>query len=148
MPYHNGFKPCPTSTVASSHGLQTCAPNVDSKHGIQTWTPNVLQTCVNDFVNLADELFCRKFTTLDLEQIKVQESSKDKTQGEKLKEFAPFRTFRDPSLKMKGRVFDACVRSCLPYGSEWAITTKSKSRMKEANTRMTRRMCGSRICEK
>ena len=67
----------------------------------------------------------------------------------KLQELAPFLTSRGPSLKLKGRVFETCVRSCLLYGSEtWAMTDENERRMKKADTRMMRRMCGPSLCER
>ena len=50
---------------------------------------------------------------------------------------------------MKGRVFNACVRSCLLYGSEtWPMTNENERRLKMADSRMLRKMCGKRLCER
>ena len=66
----------------------------------------------------------------------------------KFNELAPFLTSRAPSLKMKGRVYDACVRSCLLYGSEtWPMTLENERRLKTADSRMTRKMCGNNLCK-
>ena len=66
----------------------------------------------------------------------------------KFNELAPFLTSRAPSLKMKGRVYNACVRSCLLYGSEtWPMTTENERRLKTADTRMTKKLCGNKLCK-
>ena len=47
---------------------------------------------------------------------------------------------------MKGRVYNACVRSCLLYGSEtWPMTTENERWLKTADTRMTRKLCGNKL---
>ena len=67
----------------------------------------------------------------------------------KFNELAPFLTSRAPSLTMKGRVYNACVRSCLLYGSEtWPMTAENEKRLKTADYRMTRKLCGSKLTDR
>ena len=61
----------------------------------------------------------------------------------KFREMAPFLTSKRPSLKMKGRVYAACVRSCMLYGSEtWALRLDHVTKLERAEMRMIRWMCG------
>ena len=47
------------------------------------------------------------------------------------------------SLRLKGRIYVACVRSTMVYGSEtWAVTAEQMMRMERAERRMMRWMCG------
>ena len=64
----------------------------------------------------------------------------------KFQEMAPFLSSRAPSLKMKGRVFKACARSALLYGSDaWPMTVDNERKIARADSRMMRRMCGVRL---
>ena len=48
-----------------------------------------------------------------------------------------------PSLKMKGQVYSACVRSGMTYGSEtWALKVEHEEKLNRAEMRMIRWMCG------
>ena len=50
---------------------------------------------------------------------------------------------RGISLKLKGVVYKACVRSVLTYGAEtWAVKTESLQRLKATERRMLRLICG------
>merc|ERR1711893_382085 len=61
----------------------------------------------------------------------------------KFQELSPFLNSRAPSLMMKGKVFNSCVRSCMLYGSEtWPMTVESECRLRTTDNRMLRRMCG------
>ena len=67
----------------------------------------------------------------------------------KFQELSPFLTSRAPSLKLKGRVFNSCVRSSMLYGSEtWPMTNENERRLKMADTRMVRMMLGQKLREK
>jgi hypothetical protein len=64
----------------------------------------------------------------------------------KFNELAPFLTSRGPSLKMKGKVYEACVRSCMMYGCEtWPMRKDLEMRMLRTEMRMVRRMCGVQL---
>ena len=50
------------------------------------------------------------------------------------------------SLKLKGRLFKACVRSAMSYGAEcWAIKNAEIKRMQSTEMRMIRMMCGKTL---
>ena len=52
-------------------------------------------------------------------------------------------TKRGVSLKLKGKIYDACVQRVLVYGSEtWAIKADDLARLRRAERMMVRRMCG------
>ena len=56
---------------------------------------------------------------------------------------APFLTSKAVSLKMKSKIYSACVQSSMLYGSEtWALTTECKKRLEVTEMRMVRWMCG------
>ena len=47
------------------------------------------------------------------------------------------------ALRLKGRVYAACVRSAILYGSEtWAANTEQVARLSRVEIRMVRCMCG------
>ena len=61
----------------------------------------------------------------------------------KFNELAPVLTKRGVSLKLKGKIYDACVQRVLVYGSEtWAIKAEDLARLRRAERMMVRRMCG------
>ncbi len=61
----------------------------------------------------------------------------------KFRELLPLLTSRVFSHHMKGRIFEACVRSVMLYGSEtWAVKTDDLTRMDRNDMRMIRWMCG------
>ena len=60
----------------------------------------------------------------------------------KFRELLPLLTSRVISLRTKGRVFDACVRSIVLYSSEtWAVKTDDLNRLERNDMRMVRWMC-------
>jgi len=53
------------------------------------------------------------------------------------------------SLKLKGRLYDSCVRSCLLYASEtWAMKVCHEKDLERAERRMVRWMCGVRLSDR
>ena len=67
----------------------------------------------------------------------------------KFRELMPFLTSKAPSLKMKGQVYSACVRSGMTYGSEtWALKVEHEEKLNRAEMRMIRWMCGVSLREK
>ena len=55
-------------------------------------------------------------------------------------------TMKGLSLKVKGRVYDTCVRSTLLYGSEtWAVKVEQVQRMERTEMQMVRWMCGTKL---
>ena len=73
-------------------------------------------------------------------------SARIRSGWKKFRELSPFLTSRAPSLKMKGKVFNSCVRSCMLYGSEtWPMTVDCERRMRTVDNRMLRRFCGKSL---
>mgnify|MGYP007071599789 CR=1 FL=1 len=61
----------------------------------------------------------------------------------KFKELSGILTRKEVSLKLKGKVYMACVRSAMVYGSEtWAMTVELSNRLERTEMRMVRWMCG------
>ena len=61
----------------------------------------------------------------------------------KFRELQGILTMRKLSLKLRGRVYGACVRSVMLYGSEtWAIKVEQIQRLERTEMRMVRWMCG------
>ena len=61
----------------------------------------------------------------------------------KFKEHAPILTTRRASLKLKGKIYKACARSVLIYGSEtWAVKVEDMKRLQRTEMMMVRWMCG------
>ena len=64
-------------------------------------------------------------------------------------ELSPFLTSSAPFLKMKGKVFDSCVRSCMLYGSEtWPMTEDCEWRLRLGDNTMLRRLCGKSLSDR
>ena len=67
----------------------------------------------------------------------------------KFKELGGMLLKKDVPLKLKGRVYAACVRSVMIYGSEtWSIKLEQTRRFERAEMRMVRWMCGVSLREK
>lgn len=61
----------------------------------------------------------------------------------KFKELSPVLTSRGASLKVKGKVYKACVQRVLVYGSEtWPMKIEDMHRLERAERMMVRWMCG------
>ena len=61
----------------------------------------------------------------------------------KFRELAPILTARGASLKIKGKVYKACVQTVMVYGSEtWPMKTEDMRRLERAERMMVRWMCG------
>ena len=61
----------------------------------------------------------------------------------KFKELAPILTSRGASLKIKGRVYRACVQRVLVYGSEtWPVKVEDMQRLERTERMMVGWMCG------
>ena len=56
---------------------------------------------------------------------------------------------KNVNLKLKGKVYAACVRSVMIYGSEtWAITGEQRERLERTEMKMVRWMCGVSLRER
>ena len=61
----------------------------------------------------------------------------------KFNELMPILTTRGTSLKVKGKIYKACVQSVMMYGSEtWAMKVEDTQKLKRTEASMMRRMCG------
>ena len=61
----------------------------------------------------------------------------------KFRELVPILTSRGASLKMKGKIYNACVRSVMIYGSEtWAMRVEDMHRLERQDRIMVRWMSG------
>ena len=61
----------------------------------------------------------------------------------KFNELMPILTMRGTSLKVKGKIFDACVQSVMIYGSDtWAMKVEDTQKLKRTEASIMRRMCG------
>jgi hypothetical protein len=59
------------------------------------------------------------------------------------RELCPILTLRGASLHMKGKLYTACVRSKMIYGSEtWPLKVEDKQKLERAENMMVRWMCG------
>ena len=67
----------------------------------------------------------------------------------KFREMAPILTRKGASLKIKGKVYESCVRSAMIYGSEtWAVKAEHVDRLSKTEMRMIRLMCGVTVKER
>ena len=67
----------------------------------------------------------------------------------KFRELSPLLTHKGASLKLKGKVYESCVRSCMIYGSEtWPMRVEHESKLERAEMRMVRWMCGVLLSER
>ena len=61
----------------------------------------------------------------------------------KFNELMPILTMRGTSLKMKGKIYKACVQSVMMYGSEtWAMKVENTQKLMRTEASMMRQMCG------
>jgi hypothetical protein len=67
----------------------------------------------------------------------------------KFRELGSILTRKGMSLKVKGHVYDACVRSTMLYGSEtWAVKVEQVQRMERTEMQMVRWMCGTKLADR
>jgi hypothetical protein len=67
----------------------------------------------------------------------------------KFRELAPVLTSRGASLKVKGKVYKACVQRVLVYGSEmWPVKMKDMQHLVRTEWMMVRWMCGASLKDK
>ena len=64
-------------------------------------------------------------------------------------EYLPILTGKGFSLKLKGKVYATCVRSCLLHGSEtWPMKVEHELKMNRTEMSMIRWMCGVKLNER
>src|SRR5207245_6771342 len=65
---------------------------------------------------------------------------------EKLNELKTVLAERGTSLKLKGKIYQACVQSVFVYGSEtWPVKEEDARRLERNEMWMVRRMCGVKL---
>src|SRR5207244_1030415 len=66
-----------------------------------------------------------------------------------LNELKPVLAERGTSLKLKGKIYKACVQSVLVYGSEtWPLKEEDARRLERNEMWMVRRMCGVKLSDR
>jgi hypothetical protein len=92
--------------------------------------------CVDEFCYLGDMLGCGGGAA-DAVRMRV------KCAWGKFRELSPILTVRGMSLKMKGKIYGACVQSVMVYGSEtWALKVSDSQQLERTERMMARWMCG------
>jgi hypothetical protein len=67
----------------------------------------------------------------------------------KFRELLPILTHKGTSLKLKGKIYESCVRSCMIYGSEtWPMKADHEARLERTEMRMVRWVCGVSLKER
>ena len=67
----------------------------------------------------------------------------------KFRELQPILTARGASLKVKGKMYKACFRSVMVYGSEtWPMKVEDMNRLERAENMMVRWICGMTLKSK
>ena len=60
----------------------------------------------------------------------------------KFNELAPILTLHGTSHKLKGKIYNSCVRSVMAYGSEtWSMKKEDLNRLERAEHTIMQRMC-------
>ena len=59
------------------------------------------------------------------------------------RELSDILTSKKVALRLKGKVYGACVRSSMIYGNEtWTVNAEQEAKLERAEMRMVRWMCG------
>jgi hypothetical protein len=97
---------------------------------------DVMFECVNEFCYLGDMLGCGG-GAVEASRMRV------KCAWKKFRELSPILTTRGASLTLKGKIYNACVRSAMIYGSEtWPMKVEDMQRLERTERMMVRHMCG------
>jgi hypothetical protein len=92
--------------------------------------------CVDKFCYLGD-MFCSGGGAAEASRMRV------KCGWKKFSELSHILRMRGASLKMKGQIYSACVRSVMTYGSEtWPMKVEDTRRLERTERMMVRHMCG------
>ena len=75
----------------------------------------------------------------------AEDASRTRIRG-KFNELKSFLSLRGTSLKLKGKIYRACVQSVLVYGSEtWPMKVEDAKRLLRSERVMVRRMCSDLV---
>ena len=67
----------------------------------------------------------------------------------KFRDLSSILTSKKVALRLKGKVYGACVQSSMIYGSEtWAVNIEQEAKLERDEMRMMRWMCGVSLREK
>jgi len=109
--------------------------NDESKKNI-TLDQDVVLDCVTEFCYLGDMLGCGGGAG-NSSRVRVSCAWK------KFRELSPILTRRGASLRLKGKIYCACVRSVMTYSTEtWPMKNEDLNRLERAERMMVRHMCG------
>ena len=94
--------------------------------------------------------FCYLGDTLDADEgCDSAVTARVRSAWKKFCEYLPILTGKGFSLKLKGKVYVTCVRSCLMHGSEtWPMKVEHKLKMNRTEMSMIRWMCGVKLNER
>ena len=63
--------------------------------------------------------------------------------GSKFRALAPLMCAQSTPMALRGKLYSACVRSCMVYGSEtWALTVENQRRLERAEANAKENMWG------
>jgi len=135
--------------ISSNDGLQCpkCSDQVRSKDSEHEKRSLVMDTgvefeCVDRFCYLGDMIGAGGGAEL-ASRMRVR------CAWNKFRELSPIVTARGASLKLKGKIYKACVRSVMIYGSEtWPMKVEDMQRLERAERMMVRWMCGVTLKDK
>ena len=65
------------------------------------------------------------------------------------RQLTPLLLCKGVPLSVKGRLYDACVRSTMLYGSEtWALRVSDETKLERSDMRMVRYICGAKLSDR
>jgi len=106
-------------------------PSCKERKNIEEGDRELNTTC--ERIEEVDELLSGKYTGLRA-WIRKTSESKGSSGVEKWREMASLITNRSIPLKIRGNVYESCVRSVMLYGAEtWALTRKLKDILKSCD---------------
>ena len=66
--------------------------------------------------------------------------------GSKFRALAPLMCAQSTPMALRSKLYSACVRSCMVYGSEtWAVTVENQRRLESAERQMLKKICGGTL---
>jgi hypothetical protein len=133
-------------TVASSFVCKTCQAGASqkdntTKKGFDIGNGVVLER-VGKFCYLGDTLNADGGSDLAI-------TTRIRCAWKKFRELTPILAAKRLSLRLKRKVYESCVRTCMTYGSEtWVMKRQQEVRLERTEMKMIRWMCGVSLMEK